>query len=56
MERFAGHRRGMGELVTAVRFEKSAHVQHFPAHRETYTEAIYSFMRDVLSGRRPSPT
>lgn len=56
VERFAGHRRGMGELVTAVRFEDSAHVQHYLAHRETYTEAVYSFMRDVLSGRRPSPS
>lgn len=56
VERFARHRRGMGELVTAVRFADSAHVQHYIAHKEAYTEAIYAFMRDALSGRRPSPT
>lgn len=56
VERFASHRRALGELVTAMRFEGSAHVQHYPAHREAYAEAIYGFMRDALSGRRPSPT
>ena len=52
VEKFAAQRRRRGEKVTAVRFEGSAHVQHYPAHREAYCEAIYTFMQDVLSGRR----